>query len=138
MANPRPNVDKAIFDTLNVSAVLAVATGGVHNSLAPANVSPPYCIFQAVSNINGRTLGKRYANLTYMVKGVSKSPWPKEAAEIDTEIDTLLESAALTVTGFTQVAGMCIREEDLFFVEEDGGQIWTHQGGLYRIELEEA
>lgn len=137
MANARPNLDTTLHDLLNVSALLAKATGGVHNSLAPGHVSPPYCIYQAVSNINARTLGKRYSNLTYLVKGVSRAAWPMEAAEIDTEIDTLLEAATLTVSGFTFVTGMCIREEDFYFVEEDEGQVWTHQGGLYRIELEE-
>ena len=138
MANPRPALDTTIFNLLNVEAVLAVAPGGVHNSVAPKGSVSPYCIFQVLANINARTLGKRYHTLTLLAKGVVKTRWPKAAAAIDTEIDTLLEAAALTVTGFTHVAGVCIREEDFYFVEEDKDEVWTHQGGLYRIELEEA
>ncbi len=138
MANLRPNLDTAVFNLLNVSAVTDVATGGVHNTFTQPGVKPPFVIFQAFGIPYIRTLGKRFGRATYLVKGVSESRWPKEAAEIDTEIDLVMEDASPTIAGYNFVTGMCLRTEDFYLTEESGGKIWTHQGGLYLIEAGEA
>ncbi len=138
MANLRPNLDAAVLALLDVTAVQAVATGGIYNSLAPRGVSPPYVIFQAFANPYNRTFGIRFSRAIYLIKGVSNSKWPKEAAEIDTEIDLVMENATPVISGYNFVTGMCKREEDFYLVEESGGSVWTHQGGMYLIEAGEA
>ena len=137
MANLRPNLDKAIFDTLNVASLTALATGGVFNSFAHPSVSTPYVVFQAFSKVDEYwAFTKRGAQAVYMVKAVSESPWPKEAAAIDTQIDALLQDATLTITGFGLVT--CRRESDFYLPEEVGGKVYQHQGGLYRVVADQS
>jgi len=128
-------MDKAVYDTLNVASVLDLATGGVYNELAPRNINAPYVIFQAMSKVDEHTFNGRFANALYMVKAVSKQPWPKEALDIDTQIDSVMEDATLTVTGYTHL--LCRREEDIYLAEDDAGIIWHHVGGIYRIIADE-
>lgn len=131
MANFRVNVEKAIFDTLNVAAVVAVATGGVYNSQARKKTKPPYVIFQIMAKTDENSFNGRYANAIYMVKAVSQSEWPKEALDVDTQIDSVMEDASLTVSGYSNL--LCRRESDFILAETVNGQIWQHAGGLYRI-----
>lgn len=131
MANLRVNLDKAVYDKLNVTAVTNVATGGVFNTLAPQGTAPPYVLFQAMTKMDEHSFNGRFGNALYMVKAVSRSPWPKEALDIDTQIDTALEDASLSITGYTAL--LCRRESDIYLTEDAGGVIWTHSGGLYRI-----
>ena len=131
MANLRSNLDTAMFKTLNVQAITDVATGGVHNSVAPPNIKAPYVIFQAVSKLDEHSFSGRFGNAVYIVKAISKSPWPKEAGDVDTQIDTALEDAALSITGYTLL--YCRRESDFYAVEEEGSEVWQHVGGYYRV-----
>lgn len=131
MANARLQVDKAMFAALNVTGVLEVAPGGVHNSVAPQGTLPPWVVFQAMSKEDEHTFNGRFAAMVYMVKGVTQSTWPKAAMDIDTVIDTTLEDATLTISGFSPL--LCRRQSDIYFIEEAGGNIWQHIGGLYRV-----
>ncbi len=136
MANFRLNADKAVFDTLNVQAMLNLAIGGVYNAQAPQQVKPPFVVFQMLSKEDENSFNGRYANALYMVKAVSKSPWPKEAMDVDTQIDTLMEDATLTITGYTALH--CRRERDLALVEEvDAGETYQHVGGIYRVKADQ-
>ena len=114
-----------------MAAVIAVATGGVYNTQARKNTKPPYVIFQIMSKLDEHSFNGRYANSLYMVKAVSQSEWPKEALDVDTEIDTVMEDASLTVTGFSPL--LCRRESDFVMAETVNGQSWQHAGGVYRI-----
>ncbi len=135
MANLRLNLDKAVYAKLNVTAVTNVATGGVFNTLAPKGTTAPYVIFQAMSKVDEHSFNGRFANAVYMAKAVSKQPWPKEALDVDTQIDTALEDASLSITGYTHL--LCRRESDIYLVEDDAGVVWHHIGGLYRILADE-
>lgn len=132
MANLRANLDEAMFIILNVQSLTNLAPGGVWNSLAPQDTRAPYVVFQVMSKVEDYfAYLKRGAQAIYMVKAVSQSPWPKEAATIDTQIDTLLQDAALSITGFGLL--WCRRESDLYLMEDVGGEVYQHQGGLYRV-----
>ena len=136
MANLRVNLDKAVFDALNVSAVLAVAPGGVYNSVAPPSTQPPWVVFQAFSKIDDYwAFTQRGGSALYQVKAVSLSRWPKEAGDIDTQIDTALQDATLTITGFSQF--FVRRESDFYLQEPRGSEIFFQIGGLYRIIADE-
>ena len=101
--------------TLNVGSIVDVATGGVHNTTAPEHAQLPYVIFQAFSKIDDYySATKRGADALYMVKAISKSRWPKEANDIDTLIDTVLQDASLSISGFTLLC--CRRQEDIYLV----------------------
>ena len=135
MASLRTNLDAAIFAKLNVEAVHTAAPGGVFNTMAPQDAKPPYVVFQAVSKVDDHSFSKRFAEALYQVKAVSRQPWPKEAADIDDDIDTALEDTTLTITGYTPL--LCRREADIYLVEQANGEVWHHIGGTYRIIADE-
>lgn len=147
MANFRISVDEAVFNILNVESMLALdldggaILGGVFNGVAPKRgdpnyVEPPFVIFQFMTNIPNWTFSKRFGDGRYLVKAVSKTPWPREASKIDTQIDTLMEDAVLTIPGFDQIE--CRRVQDVSFPEVDGSITWQHIGGIYRIQAGES
>ena len=131
MASLRVNLDKAIFDALSVTAVHTAAPGGVFNIVAPHGTRPPYVVFQAISKVDDYSFASRYAEAIYQVKAVSRSAWPKEAADIDDDIDTALQDKVLTITGYTSL--LCRRESDFYLMEDIGGVFWQNVGGVYRI-----
>ena len=132
MANLRVNLDTAIFDTLNVASVTNEATGGVFNGVAPQGTEPPFVVFQAMSKIEDYfAYTGRGGQAIYMVKAIDRSPWPKAAGAIDTQIDSVMQDASLSISGHTQIS--CRREEDIYLTEDQSGVIYQHIGGLYRI-----
>ena len=132
MANLRVNLDTAIFSTLNVASVTNEATGGVFNSVAPQGAEPPFVVFQAMSKTDDYfAYTGRGAEAVYMVKTIAQSPWPKSAGDIDTQVDSVMQDASLSITGFALLS--CRREEDIYLVEDQEGVIYQHIGGLYRI-----
>ena len=132
MANLRVNLDSAVYTVLNVESVVNEATGGVFNVLAPQGTAPPYVIFQAMSKTDDYfAFTGRGGSAVYMVKVIDRSPWPKAASDIDTQIDSVMQDASLSITGHALL--MCRREEDFYLVEEQDGFIYQQVGGLYRI-----
>ena len=132
MANLRVNLDTAVYAVLNVEAVVNEATGGVFNGLAPQGTAPAYVVFSAMSkNDDYWSYTGRGAEAVYMIKAISRSAWPKEAGDIDTQVDSVMQDASLSITGFSLLA--CRREEDIYLVENQDGVIYQHVGGLYRI-----
>jgi hypothetical protein len=131
MANARLQIDKALYSVLNVNDMLQDAPGGVWNTLAPPDTELPYVVFQAMTKDDSHSFNGRYSEMVYMVKAVSKSRWPKEAMDVDTQIDTLLEDATLSITGFSQL--LCRRETDIYQPVTEAGQEYQQIGGMYRI-----
>lgn len=132
MANLRVNLDTAIFSTLNVESVTNEATGGVFNGVAPQGAEPPFVVFQAMSKMDDYfAYTGRGGEAVYMVKVIDQSPWPKSAGDIDTQVDSVMQDASLSITGFSLLS--CRREEDIYLVEDQEGVIYQHVGGLYRI-----
>ena len=137
MANLRVNLDTAVYAVLNVAAVTNEATGGVYNTMAPEGVEPPFVVFQAMSKTDDYfAYSERGGTAMYMVKAITRSVWPKEAGDIDTQIDSVMQDASLSVSGHSLIS--CRREEDIYLVEDQGGVVYHHIGGLYRINADES
>ncbi len=136
MANLRVNLDTAVYAVLNVESVTNEATGGVYNMVAPDGVEPPFVVFQAMSKVDDYyAYSERGGSAVYMVKAIDRNVWPKTAGDIDTQIDSVMQDASLSITGHTLIS--CRREEDIYLVEDQGGVIYQHIGGLYRIMADE-
>ena len=132
MANLRVNLDTAIYNTLNVASVTNEATGGVYNGLAPQGTEPPFVVFQAMSKIDDYfAFTGRGGSAVYLIKAIDRSVWPKAAGDIDTQIDSVMQDASLSITGYGLL--MCRRESDVYLVEDQTGVVYQHIGGLYRI-----
>ena len=138
MANLRVNLDTAVYSVLNVAAVTNEATGGVFNGIAPHSTTPPFVVFQAMSKLDEywSFAGGRGGSAVDMVKAIDRSPWPKSAGDIDTQIDSVMQDASLSVTGHSLLS--CRREEDVYLVEDQEGVIYQHVGGLYRITADQS
>lgn len=137
MANLRVNLDTAVYDTLNVASVVNEATGGVYNSVAPLGVEPPYVVFQAMSKVDDYwSYTGRGGEATYMVKVITRSAWPKSAGDIDTQVDSVMQNASLSISGFSLIS--CRRESDIYIVEDLDGVTYQHVGGLYTIIADES
>ena len=79
---------------------------------------------------------ERGGQAVYMVKAIDRSPWPKSAGDIDTQIDSVMQDASLSITGHSLIS--CRREEDIYLVEDLAGVMYQHVGGLYRIIADES
>jgi len=51
-------------------------------------------------------------------------------------VDSVLQDASLSITGHTLL--FCRREEDIYLAEDQGGVIYQHVGGLYRIRADQS
>ena len=132
MANLRVNLDTAVYAVLNIEAVTNEATGGVYNQLAPSGTEPPYIVFQAMSKVEDYfAFTGRGGSAIYMIKAIDRSPWPKNAGDIDTQIDSAMQDASLSITGHALL--QCRRESDIYLVEDLEGVVYQHVGGMYRI-----
>ena len=137
MANLRVNLDTAVYSALNIATITNAALGGVFNTHAPQGTEPPYVVFQAMSKIDDYfAYTGRGAEAIYMVKAVARSPWPKEAGDIDTKIDAAMQTASLSITDHSLIE--CRRESDIYLVEDLDGVIYQHIGGLYRVIADES
>jgi hypothetical protein len=137
MANLRVNLDTAVYDVLNIEAVTNEALGGVFNIIAPTGVDTPFVVFQAMSKVDDYwSYTGRGGSAVYMIKAIDESRWPKVAADIDTQIDSAMQNASLSITGHALL--YCRRESDLYLVEDQNGKMFQHIGGLYRIIADES
>ena len=137
MANLRVNLDTAVFAALNVSSVTNEAIGGVFNGIAPQGTAPPYVVFAAMSKVDDYfAYTGRGGAAIYMVKAIDRSPWPKTAGDIDTQIDSVMQDASLSITGHSLLS--CRRESDIYLTEDQDGIIYQHIGGLYRIVADQS
>ena len=137
MANLRVNLDTAVYSVLNVAAVTNEATGGVFNGIAPQGTEPPFVVFSAMSKTDDYfAYTERGGQAVYMIKAIDRSPWPKSAGDIDTQIDSVMQDASLSITGHTLIE--CRRETDIYLVEDLDGVTYQHVGGLYRIIADES
>ena len=136
MANLRVNLDTAVFDKLNITSVTNEAIGGVFNTMAPAGADTPFVVFQAMSKVDDYfSYTGRGGEAIYMVKADDESRWPKTASDIDTQIDSALQDASLSISNHSLI--FCRRESDIYLVEDLDGAIYQHIGGLYRIIADE-
>lgn len=136
MASISTPLDTAIFTVLNVQTLHTVAPGGVHNGVAPKGTKAPFVVFQGMPAMHDYTFSKRFVDVLYQVKAISESPWPKEASDIDTVIDTILQDASLTITGYSALC--CRREQDIKYPEEVNGKQFFHVGGIYRVMADQS
>ena len=137
MANLRVNLDTAVYSVLNVAAVTNEATGGVFNGVAPQGTEPPFIVFSALSKTDDYfAYTERGGQAIYMVKAIDRSPWPKSAGDIDTQVDSVMQNASLSITGHTLIE--CRRESDIYLTEDLDGVTYQHVGGLYRIIADES
>lgn len=136
---------KAINTALTTDGTYTgLATGGVHQSIAPAKAVPPFGIFYLVPGpgptyVFGAV--EAYDEVLIVHKGVAvdKDDGSAAGADLAEQIrergKTLLHNAALTVTGFNLLSIMCDRALPEM-TSEVGGRIRYHRGDYFRVQLQ--
>ena len=114
-----------------IYSVLSAGTVPVYHTRAPQGAKPPYAVFAAENHgVNEYTFTSESISADYSVKAVSKALWPKEAAEVWEYLDSLMQDANLSVSGWQNLR--CRRAS--VFLYPDDERFW-HAGGIYRIDL---
>lgn len=126
------------------SAIMALATGGAHQSMAPARTVPPFAIFYPVPAAGPDYVfggAEAYDEILIALKGVAQDKDDGSAAGVDLAEQirergkVLLSNAALSVTGFSVLSVLCDRAMPEM-TENVGGKIRYHRGDYYRALLQ--
>jgi len=138
VAHPRDALDTAIWNALQADATtrpyqIFNTTPPGDDELAFDNDKRmlPYIIFNQYSGGDWSTFGQRGWEIHYLVKVVSESPYPQEAAQLMATVDTALHGVALTVSGYNHID--FAYESDISYGETSRGKTYTHVGSIYRI-----
>jgi hypothetical protein len=116
-------------DTL--TDLLSSATAVYHEE-APKEAAYPLVIFNRQSGQRVRAFaGEPMRPEVWLVKAVTQSESASTAEAIDARLETLLDDAALSITGSTLLH--LRRESDVAYPERDGQDFYRHVGGLYRL-----
>ncbi len=138
---------KAINTALSGDATYnAIATGGVHQSMAPSNAVPPWGIFYCVPGpgpdyVFGGV--EAYDEFLIVHKGVAEDKSDGSAAGVDLAEQirergkALLSNAGLTVSGSNLLSILCDRALPEM-TEEVGGRTRYHRGDYFRVLLQKA
>lgn len=128
------SVRTAIAEVLENDAQLALlAPAGVHWSIAPQGIEPPYVIFQKQAGTRTYTFGgPPMLNEVYLVKGVGD---PFQAEAINERCLTLLDGVVLVVND-RELLLRPMPEDDVDYVEVDSGEAYQHVGINYRVVTE--
>lgn len=122
---------------LGGDATLAGYVGGrIYQDLAPATASWPVVTFAPLSapdtSANGAT--RVLTRILYLIKGITLDDLPQAAAIAD-RLDALLQGASGPAGSDGYVAGVA-RESGFSYTElAEGGGIYRHLGGQYRVHI---
>ena len=131
MADVQKALDDGVFAVLKADSPLRPY--GIYNTSVPEWVDRdlPVIVFQLMDAPVESTFGSRGFLCEVMVKAISRSPWPKEASTISSLIDTVMEDASLTVSGFTHL--WSVRNGSIYFQEQINGINFVHSGGIWEM-----
>lgn len=112
--------------------------GRIYAYLAPAGAAFPLVVFshQAGHDVRGVGPARIMASLAYQVKAIGKGT----AASFGTikaiadRIDALLQGASGNVVDGQVLS--CVREQGVSYVENSGSDVYSHLGGLYRLQVQ--
>jgi hypothetical protein len=135
----------AVYSALSGdSTYMALATGGVHQSMAPAKTVPPFGIFYVVPGAGPEHMlggGEAFDEVLIAHKGVAVDKDDGSAAgadlaeQIRERAKTVLDNSNLSVTGFSLLSILCDRAM-LPMEEELGGKTRYHRGDYFKVQLQ--
>lgn len=127
-------LEKALYAKLASDGTLAtLAPGGVWRGVAPTGTTGVFVVVSQVASVDEYTLPIRaWTAYTYDVKAVGAGETPVPVLDAAERIDTILTDASWTLdAGYVLVSR---RQNAFTYVETDGGELYQHAGGTYRIE----
>ena len=132
MASLHNDLLKGVYDLLSDTATLDNYAKREAASFT-GDVALPAIVFgfQDVRGVRG-SFTQRHWDADVLIKAVADGPSYKVAGDIEDLVDDALESATLSVSGFTHVS--CTRGVDVAFAEElPGGGVVCHVGAIWSL-----
>lgn len=128
-------LETALYNALVAGTALITELGGtfIYNKQAPQPPNDDYVVFsqQAGGDVNDTPIRER--NILYTVMGIALTQ--EKAGAIDTDIDTILHLAELTISGWSNL--WLARETDVNISQIDSGDVTHyHVGGIYRVVMD--
>ncbi len=113
--------------------------GRIYAYMAPATATTyPQVIYnyQGGADVMGVGPARVMNSMLYQVKVIGKSTGPvfSSIKVLADRIDTLLHAASGT-TADSRILS-CVREQSISYVEVSGSDVYSHLGGLYRIQVQ--
>lgn len=130
-------LETGLYNALTGAGDLITELGGtyIYNKQAPQSPEDKYVIFQQQGGGDVNDTPIRERNILYSVFGVALTQ--EDAGAVDTEIDTALHLATLTITGWSNL--WLARETDINFSEIDGGGVTRYRAGaIYRVIMDKS
>ena len=130
-------VRQALYEKLNVASVTSLLGNGsasvVHGVGQPTAVYP-LCVYSKQSGVTDELAfgGSHQTNQLWLVKGLTRSPKPTAAEDIDKAAFDLLHFGDLTISGADDL--FLSRESDVSYPETQGDTVFWHVGGIYRLK----
>ena len=111
---------------------LLAAPDAIYHQIAPQTATGPYVILQKQAGTpDWQFAGASVQQEVWLVKAVHKSSSAGRAEEIAGAIDAALTDAPLAIDGEQLLA--VYRESDITYAENDGADVYRHEGALFRI-----
>lgn len=129
-------LEQSLYQTLTGGTALTSLLGGtanVYNQSIPSTGSYPCVVFTFSGGGDANQTPLRRKDVLYSIKAISQTS-VANAGAIDAQIDALLHSATLAVTGWANY--WTAREGDISYTEvTERGERYYHNGGVYRFRL---
>ncbi|MBU1234998.1 MAG: DUF3168 domain-containing protein [Proteobacteria bacterium] len=130
-------VNQAIYTKLQAGTALTAllpGTTSIYHMQPPDNTSMPYVIFNLQGGGDENTTPSRMKSYLYFIRGYSGVS-AASAGSIDTQVDALLHSGTISVSGYTNF--WLHREMDFEQVENlPNGEKAYMSGAFYRVRLD--
>lgn len=111
--------------------------GRIYAYLAPSSATFPLVIYshQGSHDVRGVGPSRIMASMVYQMKVIGKGSSAGFGAikAIADRIDSLLQGASGQVVDGQIVS--CVREQAVSYIEQSGSDVYSHLGGLYRIQV---
>lgn len=135
-------IRQSLYQKLNVSSVtsnLADGSASIFYGRAPTGAHYPFLIFAKQS---GRAVdrfgGLAYDTQVWLVKTVTSNDekaLPGKAEDTAAAVNTLLDFGTLTISGGSLMH--LARISDVDYTETEGDQVYSHNGALYRVVVQD-
>lgn len=125
--------DTTLTNLLGVAA--AGYTRAIYQDPAPQDAHFPLVLFSKSSGVPTETFGDptAFENDVWLVKAVDRNTTADTAEAIAYRIRTLLNDAALSISGGTLL--YLRRESDVDYAELASGDVYRHCGSLFRLVI---
>lgn len=130
-------VEQALYGALaGDSSLSTLAPGGVWRNVAPVGTKGVWVVYSWASEVDTYTFTERaYCAFSYQVKAVAPGGSAGPAWAAAERIEDLLTDQPIAFDGSLMELR---REQVVSLTENDGGELFQHCGGFYRVTVQEA